>query len=197
MHTRRVTATLIAVAMLISLAASACGGGGGSKTYSNDTYRFSLTYDSAQFVETTDTSTQGSVGNGGAFSVGFMDPNGTKSGDTYRDGVLVTVYKLNTKVTEAMLPLVKSELEKLLPQLASSLGSDTKIGTLAQADVNGTKGYQADATYTMDGAPFKARLYFLINGELEYQVSLQAADKRWAELEPKFQEIIDSFKATQ
>jgi hypothetical protein len=201
-------AALIAVTALAGLLAGACGGGGESsgsassspqpkpKTYTNETYRFSLTYDSSQFTETSDTSTQGGAGSSGVFSIGFMDPNGTKSGDVYRDGTLVTVYKLNTTVTESMLPLVKTELEKLLPQLATSLGSDTTMGTLAEADVNGTKGYTTDATYTMDGTPFKARLYFLINGELEYQVSMQAAETRWTELEPKFQEIIDSFKAT-
>jgi len=195
MRKSQLVAALVAVAALTGLLVGACGGG--IKTYSSDTYRFSLSYDSGQFTESTDTSAQGSTGGGSVFSVGFMDPSGTKSGDTYRDGMVVSVYKLTTKVTESMLPLVKTELEKLLPQLASSLGSDTKIGSLEAADVNGTKGYQAEASYTMEGTPFKARLYFLINGELEYQVSMQAADARWSELEPKFQEVIDSFKATQ
>jgi hypothetical protein len=190
-------AALIAVVALAGLLVGACGGGGGgTKTYTSDKYRFSLSYDSGQFTESTSASAQGNTGSGSVFSVGFLDPKGTKSGNDYRDGLLVSVYKLTTKVTESMLPLVKTQLEKLLPQLAASLGSDTKIGSLAAADVNGTKGYQTDASYTMDGTPFKARLYFLINGELEYQISSQAADSRWSQLEPKFQEMIDSFKAT-
>ena len=54
-------------------------------------------------------------------------------------------------------------------------------------------GFKADVTYDMDDAPFKARMYFLFSGDKEYQITFQSAEDRWSELEPKFQEVIDSF----
>jgi len=176
---------------------AACGGGsGGVKTYANDTYRFSLSYDGSTFTQTSDTSAQGSAGGSSVFDVGFVDKNGTKTSDEYRDGVLLSVYKLTTNITPSMMPLVKGELGKLMPQLLESLGSDGEIGALQDAEAGGVQGFSADATFSMDGVPFKARLYFLINGELEYQITLQAAEDRWADLEPKFQQVIDGFTAT-
>lgn len=196
MRIARAAVPILTLAVVGFLLAACGGGSGGMKTYANDTYRFSLSYDSGTFTEASDTSAQGSAGGSSVFDVGFVDKSGTKVSGEYRDGVLLSVYKLSTKVTASMMPLVKDELDKLMPQLIESLGSDGKIGALQDAEAGGVQGFSADATFSMDGVPFRARLYFLINGELEYQITLQAADDRWTDLEPKFQQVIDSFTAT-
>ena len=93
--------------------------------------------------------------------------------------------------------MVKGELEGILPQLQQSLGSDAKLGSLSALDINGTKGFSSDATFTLDKIPFKATLYFLINGNLEYQVTAQAAEAKWATMQSVFKTTMDSFKTTQ
>ena len=191
-----VLATAALVAALVVLAAAACGGGGPT-TYTSKDFKFQLTYDSGVLSESASISAAGSTGGTSAFNVGFVNPKGTKSGEEYRDGLVVSVYKLTQTVTDALLPAVKTELESILPQLKQSLGSGTTLSSLTQVDINGIKGFTADATYTMDKVPFKATVYFLINGDLEYQVTAQAAESTWSTMEPVFKSVMDSFKATQ
>jgi hypothetical protein len=191
-----VLAAAALVGSLVVLAAAACGGGGPT-SYVNKDYKFQLTYDSGLLGESTSVSTSSEAGGKSVFDIGFVDPKGTKTGGVYRDGLIVSVYKLTQTVTDSMLPLVKTELEGILPQLQQSLGSGTALGPLAQIDINGIKGFSSDATFTMDTVPFKATLYFLINGDLEYQVTAQAAESRWSTLGPVFKTMMESFKATQ
>ena len=193
-HVVLVAAALVAAVVVLS--AAACGGGGPT-TYTNKDYKFQLTYDSSLLTESTSVASAGSAGGQSVFDVGFMDPKGTKSGDNYRDGLAVAVYKLTTTVTDAMMPAVKTELESVLPQMQQGLGSDAALGSLASVDVNDFKGFSCDASFTMDGTPFKAKLYFLINGNLEYQVTAQAAESKWSTMEPVFKTMMDSFKTAQ
>jgi len=188
-------ATVIAAAALAVLAA-ACGGGG-STTYTNKDYKFSVTYDSSLLTESTSTSAAGAAGGKSVFDVGFVDPKGTKIGGKYRDGMIVSIYKLTQTVTDSMLPLVKTELEGILPQLKAALGGNATLGSLTDVNVNGAKGFASDATFTWSGTAFKAKVYFLIKGNLEYQATAQAAESRWSDLQPVFKTMMDSFKVTQ
>jgi hypothetical protein len=194
---RSVALAVMVVAIVLVVVVAACGGGGGPTTYTSKDYKFQLTYDSSMLTESTSLSSAGAAGNKSAFDVGFVNPKGTKSSGEYRDGLVVSVYKLTQTVTDAMLPAVKSELEGILPQLEQSLGSDAKLGSLSAVDLNGIKGFSSDATFTLDKIPFKATLYFLINGNLEYQVTAQAAESKWTTMQSVFKTTMDSFKATQ
>lgn len=187
---------MVVVAVSLIVFVAACGGGGGPTTYTSKDYKFQLTYDAGVLTESTSLSSAGAAGGSSVFDVGFVNPKGTKSSGEYRDGLVVSVYKLNATVTDAMLPAVKTELEGVLPQLQQSLGSDTKLGSLSALDINGTKGFSSDATFTLDKIPFKATLYFLINGNLEYQVTAQAAVSKWATMQSVFKTTMDSFKTT-
>jgi hypothetical protein len=192
-----VAVAIVVVAALAVLAAACGGGGGGPTTYTSKDYKFQLTYDGSMLTQSTSLSSAGAAGGTSVFDVGFVNPKGTKSSGEYRDGLIVSVYKLTQTVTDAMLPAVKTELEGILPQLEAALGSDAKIGSLTAVDLAGIKGFSADATFTLDKIPFKATLYFLINGNLEYQVTTQAAQDKWATMEPVFKSAMESFKATQ
>jgi hypothetical protein len=185
---------VVAAALVVLVAA--CGGGGPT-SYTSKDFKFQFTYDSSVLTESTSMTTAGAAGGKSVFDVGFLDPKGTKTGGEYRDGLVVSVYKLNATVTDAMLPEVKTELEGILPQLEQSLGSGTKLSSLVAVDLNGVKGFSSDASFTMDKIPFKATLYFLINGNLEYQISAQAAESKWTTMQPVFKTMMDSFKATQ
>jgi hypothetical protein len=196
MGTRR---TAVIVILLVSLAtlAAACGSSGGPTSYTSTDYKFSLTYDSSVLTQSTSISAAGTAGGKSVFDVGFVDTKGTKVGGEYRDGVVVSVYKLNQTVTDAMLPLVKAELEKILPQLESALGSGSTLRALTEVDLNGVKGFSTSGSYSVDGTKFTAKLYFLINGNLEYEITTQAAEARWQQMQPAFKQIVDSFKATK
>jgi hypothetical protein len=191
---RKTLVLVLVVAALVASAAmllAACGGG--TATYTNDEYGFSFDYDSGMFTQTDDTSAAGSVGGNSVFTTGFFDKNGTKSDDQYRDGFVVTLYKLNVTIDESMMPAVQAELEKLLPELGKAFGSGAEFSALEEVTVNGIPGFTADATYEMEGTSFKATLYFLIKGNMEYSLNMQGAEDRWSELEPGFQQVIDTF----
>lgn len=185
-------ATVVLIASLTVGVLAGCGGG--TTTYSNDEYGFSFDYDSGVFTESTDTSAAGSAGGDSALTVGFFDENGTKQGDQYRDGFLVNIYTLNVTVDESLLPAVKDEIEKLLPELGKAFGSGATFSDLTEVKAGTVMGFKTDSTYEMEGTPFKATMYFLISGATEYQLTFQAAEDRWSELEPSFTQVIDSFQ---
>ena len=206
MGTRRLPAVfaVAVLAVLVMGTVAACGGGGGAgakaqaATYTSKDYKFSLTYDSSLLKENTDVSSKSSAGPSAALRVGFVDPKGTIVGGNYRDGVVVLVYKLSQTITDAELPAVKDYLSTtLLPQLTAGYGSGSTIGKLADTQLNGTKGFVASVGFDMGGKQFTARLYFMFQGNLEYQVTMQSATSRWGELQPQLQKVIDSFKVTQ
>ena len=107
---------------------------------------------------------------------------------------MLNLYQLSTSIDESLMPAVKKELKNLLPQMGEGLGSDVEFSSLEAVDVNGTSGFSTDATFKMDGTDFKATMYFLIKGDMEYQLTMQGAAANWSELEPGFQQVIDTFK---
>jgi len=191
---RKTTLVVVALAVVGALGVGLLAGcGGGVPTYTNDDYGISFDYDSGVFTETSDTTAAGSAGGDAVFKVGFFDQSGTKQEDEYRDGFVLNLYQLSTAIDESLMDAVKGELEKLLPQLGEGLGSDADFSSLEAVDVNGTSGFVTNATYTMGGTAFKARMYFLIKGDMEYQLTMQCAESRWSELEPSFQQVVDTF----
>lgn len=190
MHLRRLSVVCLLLTLALALAAAACGGG--MQTYGNADYNVSFQYDSL-FTETSDTTSQGSAGGSSVFKVGFYDEDGTTSDGEYRDGFVLNVYKLNQQVTEDMMPAAKAEIEGLLPQLTQTFGGNAKAGELQEISTNGIQGFKADVSFTMDGVPFASTMYFLISGDVEFQITMQAAKSRWSELQPSFQHVIDTF----
>ncbi len=189
--------TAVAVVLVASLALGLLAGcGGGTTTYTNDEYGFSFDYDSGVFTESTDTSAAGSAGGDSVFKIGFFDENGTKQGDQFRDGFLINIYKLNVKIDESLMPAVADEIEKLLPELGKAFGSGATFSDLTEVKSGNVMGFKTDSTYEMEGTPFKATMYFLFNGDIQYQLTFQAADDRWSELEPSFKQVMDTFTVT-
>jgi hypothetical protein len=193
---RRTMLTLLVVAATAAMAVgllAGCGGGG-TATYTNDKYGFTFDYDSGLFTENKDISTASAVGGNSALQVGFFDENGTKQGDQYRDGFLLGLYQLNTTIDASLMPEFGQLLEqKVLPELGKAFGSGVEFTALKAVDVDGTSGFTTDATFKMDGTAFKATMYFLIKDDMEYQFTMQGAESRWSELEPGFQQVIDTF----
>ena len=168
-------------------------GAADTKTYTDPDYGYSFAYPSSWKVQE-DTSVDVSAGGTSAGGVGVYDPNGAKVGNTYIDLVLVSVYKLTVTVDDSVFPQLKSEIEAVLASLESQ-GTGVKVEQpLAETTAAGMKGYSVTYTFTKDGAPCTSTLYFLFDGNMEYQLTTQAADENWAANQPIFDAMIASFK---
>jgi hypothetical protein len=163
-----------------------------AQTYTSDKYGFSFQY-APPFEQQSDTSWEAQSGASSADSVAVFDTEGTEVGGQYRDAFVVNVYELNTEITEANLDQVKAELENsVIPQLEAS-SEDMQITELTPTSVGGLSGYQADATFNVEGTPMTSTLYFLFEGDIEYQLLTQSATDRWQELTPTFEAMVNSF----
>ena len=188
---KRMLAVVALTALLLLAVGVVAGCGGDTTTYANDEYGFSFDYDSGTFSQSNDVSPAGVDGGGGEVSVGLVDPDGTKQGETYRDGAFISVHTLGWEIDD--LSEHKGWLEGQLQLALGNAGAGITAVSLKEVDVGGVKGYTTDASYSLEGQPFKARLYFFADGSKLYWITLQAADDRWSELEPKLQDVVDSF----
>lgn len=163
-----------------------------AQTYTSDKYGFSFQY-APPFEQKGDTSWEAESGASSADSVAVFDTKGTQVGGQYRDAFVVNVYELNTEITAENLDQVKAELESsVIPQLEKS-SQDMQISELSPATVGSLNGFQADATFAVEGTPMTSTLYFLFDGTIEYQLLAQSATDRWEELTPTFDQMVNSF----
>ncbi|MEI2786902.1 MAG: hypothetical protein V9E82_14530 [Candidatus Nanopelagicales bacterium] len=210
----RKTAVIAGIALIVGLggcsSSSESGDGGESAspsaaatsevpadvtTYTSDQYGFSFQY-APPFEEKSDTTWEAQSEASSADTVAVFDVDGTQVGGQYRDAFVVNTYQLNTEITDENLEQVATELEQsVIPQLEQST-DDMQISELVSTEVNGLKGFQADATFTVEGTPMTSTLYFLFDGDLEFQLLAQSATDRWTELQPTFQTMVDSFQVS-
>jgi hypothetical protein len=166
------------------------------QTYTSDKSGFSVQY-APPFEQKDDTSFEAESGASSADSVAVFDTDGTQVGGQYRDAFLVNVYELNTEITEENLDAVQAELEQsVIPQLEQS-SENMQISELSPVTVSGLNGFEADATFDVEGTPITSKLYFLFDGMIEYQLLTQAATDRWAELAPTFDQMVNSFSVSE
>jgi hypothetical protein len=164
-------------------------------TFTSDKYGFSFQY-APPFEEKTDTTWEAQSDASSADTVAVFDVEGTQVGGQYRDAFVVNTYQLNAEITDENLDQVAAELEQtVIPQLENS-SEDMQITELVSTEVNGLKGFQADATFTVEDTPMSSTLYFLFDGNLEFQLLTQAATERWEELQPTFEQMVNSFQVS-
>lgn len=164
-------------------------------TYTSDQYGFSFQY-APPFEEKSDTTWDAQSEASSADTVAVFDTEGTQVGGQYRDAFVVNTYQLTTEITDENLDQVATELESnVIPQLEQS-SEDMQISELVSTEVNGLKGFQADATFSVEGTPMTSTLYFLFDGDLEFQLLTQAATDRWSQLQPTFEQMVNSFQVS-
>lgn len=187
-------------ALVASLTLAACASGTGTtagsattKIYTNTAFGYSFEYPSSWKVQeqTTADVSAGGTPTGG---VGVFNPQGTQAGATYIDLMLVSVYKLNQTISAANLPQVESAVETVLKSLESQGTDMTREKALVQVTAAGMKGYDVTYSFTKNGAPCTSTLYFLFNGNREYQLTIQASNDNWAADQGAFDAMIASFK---
>ena len=186
--------TLALIATLAPL--TACGddasSSSGEKTYTDEKYGYSFEYPGSWKLEEGGTADI-SAGGSSAASVGVYDPEGAVAEDTFIDMMQVSVYELNVTVDESLMPEIKGEVEAVLETLESQAGGLDTLVPLAEAEVGGMSGYSVTYSFTKNGAPVTSTLYFMFSGEVEYQLTVQAADENWQADQPTFDAILDSF----
>jgi PsbP-like protein len=202
MRTRRspaYAAVLGCVLLLTALVAGACGSDGGTtnggtvKTYTDPEYGFSFDYPADWKLQEGESS-EVTAGGSPTKSVGVFDPEGAVADDTYIDLAQTSVYELNVTVDESMMPDIQAEVEQVLASLESQATDLETTEALSEAEVGGVPGFKVTYTFTKGSEPVTSTLYFLFNGSIEYQLTLQAATKNWEANAPVFEALVSSFK---
>lgn len=201
MRTRRsmgFAALLGCVLLVAAFVAAGCGNGGdsnsgGTKTYTDTDYGFSFAYPADWQLQEGDSSDVTAGGNA-AKSVGVFDPEGAVADDTYIDLAQVSVYELNLTVDESMMPEIQAEVEQVLASLESQATDMETIEALSEAKVAGMSGFKVTYSFSKSGAPVTSTLYFLFSGDIEYQLTLQAATENWETNAPVFDALVASFQ---
>jgi len=193
-HPRRVMlmgAALVAVLLLAALL-SACGSSG-ARSYSDPTYGYGFSYPGTWKLQSGATS-DATAGGSAAGTVAAYNPNGTVVDTIFVDLAMVMVYKLNFTVTDPWAADVKTELDGLVSQLQGQT-TDMKVEQpLKQTTIATLKGYVATFTFTKNGTPMRSTLYFLFNGSIEYELTLQAATAKWDDTKPALDSIVATFR---
>jgi hypothetical protein len=196
----RTTLALVLALVGLTISAAACSASvstgsspkpGGSQTYTNDQYGFTMTYDS-QFSEGEPVEAA-SAGGSPVFDVVFADKGGTIIADRYVDAIEILVYELAREVEPAEVPKLKAEVQGVVDQLMTSASAATVVQPLEEVTVNGVPGFRFKYTYTEDGTELTAVTYFLFKGKYEYEITAQTTSANWDALKGKFEAAVQSF----
>lgn len=163
----------------------------GPKTYTNDQYGFTITYD-GQMEQGTST---GGVGSGGSsvLDVAFADKNGPQVGGNYANGMQISVYKLVREVKPAEVPKLKKEVSGVVKQIMASLPGARIDRSIEGVKVNGVPGFGFSYAYAQDGMSLSGASFFLFKGQYEYQITAQAAAEDWDAMKGKLEAAIQTF----
>jgi hypothetical protein len=183
----------------LALLPGACGSGAtgesspASRTYTNDQYGFTMTYD-GQFAEG-ETKASSPSGDGTVFEVVFPDKNGPTVGGKYTNALRISVYKLANVVKPDQLPKLKKELSGAVTEYVVSLSGGKIDRPLEDVTVNGIPGFSLDYGFTEDDATLKTVDYFLYKGHYQYTLEGMAASQDWEALKGKLEAAFQTFTA--
>lgn len=189
------TLTLAGLSLLLGACSASVGttdeSSPGPKTYTNDQYGFTMTYD-GQLEEGEST---GGVSSGGSsvFNVAFADKSGPKVGGNYANGMQISVYKLAREIKPAEVPKLKKEVSGVVKQIMASLPGAKIDQPLEELKVNGVPGFGFSYSYVRDDVTLKAVSFFLFNGQYEYQLTAQAASEDWETVKGKLESAFQTF----
>lgn len=169
------------------------GGPAETETYTDADYGYSFDYPSDWKLDE-DSSAEVEGGIAASKGVSVHDPEGIRSEGYYVDLFQVSIYELNITVDESTLPEIKPQLEEMIAGIGSQDSSWKTLEPLADAEVSGLSGFKTQVTHLMDGKQVNSQLYFLFDGNTEYELMLQAATESWDSIQPDFDAILASFK---
>jgi hypothetical protein len=162
-----------------------------AKFYTNDQYKFGFDYPRTWEINA-DIAKQASAGSSAVFNVGAFDPNGTVINNTQVDGVVVSVYKLKATVDTTTMDELRAEIETGIDQLQQAQNAKT-LEPLTSVTINGLQGFSVTYSFPFGDQQAISTLYLLFKGDVEYQVTLQAAEALWQQIQPQLRLVINSF----
>ncbi|MBN1321430.1 MAG: hypothetical protein JXA87_11405 [Thermoleophilia bacterium] len=201
---RAIGAVLLLLAIAITLGGCGCdlsfscgenAGTGleGLTTYTDSTYGYSFRYPGDWEVRESH-STEVSAGAASVSDVSAFDPDGAADSSGSRIDVLqVSVYQLAVAVEETALPEIKPVLEGLMEDFARQSEDYATLEPLSEARVGELNGYEVTCSFTMGETPVTSTFYFLFDGDIEYQLLVQAAEQNWEADRQVFDAFVASF----
>jgi hypothetical protein len=175
-----------------------CGGDSdsdsGDKIYTDPDYGFSFGYPADWQLQQGDSSDV-TAGGSATVSVGVFDPEGAVADDTYVDLAQVSVYELNVTVDESTMPEIQAEVEQVLGSLEDQTADIQIVEALSETEVGGMPGFEVTYSFSKGSAPVTSTLYFLFDGSIEYQLTLQASTDNWEKNTPVFEALVSSFES--
>jgi hypothetical protein len=185
---------LVCVLLSAAVLVGACGStASGVKTYTDADYHYSFDYPAGWEVQK-GSSADVTAGGNAAGSVGVYNPKGAVAEGSAIDLAQVMVYKLNVTIDDSMMPQVKTEVESVLASIESQASDMKVVEALAETTVAGMSGFKVTYSFNKNGAPAVSTMYFLFSGAVEYQVTVQAAEKNWSADKLVFEALLASFK---
>ncbi len=175
---------------LASAGAAAVQGYG---NYTDSTFGYSFTYP-LEWQVLQGVSGQGKAGAVSAGSVSVVDAAGSVAGADHVDLMHVSVYGLTAVVDASKLAEVRPEVEAVLADLQSQSSDSKVVEALAETTAAGMPGFKVTLSFTVEGVPVTTLMYFLFSGDLEYQLTLQAATGDWEMKLPALEAIVASFE---
>ena len=194
----RLTVLTLALAGL-ALLLGACGSGGSgggqsqtaSRTYTNDQYGLSMTYDDRFAEGQVLTPISGSTA---VLEVTFPDPNGPSYDNKHAaDQMLITVNELGGEITPAEL---RKTVKKVLAGAADTIATfpDGKmVQPPKEITINGIPGYSMQFSYSRNGTALTEAFSALLKGHYQYTLTGTAATQDWEALKGKFEAAFQTF----
>jgi hypothetical protein len=185
---------------LLTVLLAACGSTDGAttstkgppapKTYTNEQYRFTMTYD-GRFTEGPATDAGATRGN--VFLIAFPDANGPTAKDSYADGLQVNVYRLPRKVRPGEVPALKGDVAKAAKSIVSALPGGRMEEPVDDIVIKGVPGFTFSYSYVENGTPVRATSNFLYKGQYQYTLTGQATADTWDSMQPGLESALLSF----
>jgi hypothetical protein len=161
------------------------------KTYTNDQYGFSMTYDGR--FEEGPTTGDASAASRNAFLIAFPDKNGPMVNDTYADGLQVNVYALPRKLKPAEVPLLKKQVTKDATSIVAAVPGGKLEQPVEKITVNGVPGFSFGYSYLESDTPIRAKVNFLFKGQYQYALTGKATADTWDAMQPQLESTLLSF----
>lgn len=183
-----------AVAVVLTLAPAACGGSGGggdsggeTTTYENAQYGFSITYgDPLSLVTLTPSG-------GEEYAIAFADKDGPVVEDQYANGIRVAVNEMSQSVKAADVPGLLDEITPVLEDMVTAVPDGKLTGAVTPVEINGTPGFYVDYQYMQGGEQLSCRVYVLLKGSNEFDITTQAVAGDWDDLRGTLEQTVQTF----
>jgi hypothetical protein len=167
------------------------GCGSGTLASVNSQYRFSLSYDAA-LAPAGNVTPAVSGSSKPAFTVAFLDPEAAHIGGRYVDGVWVAVLRLPAGSHWPPAAAMAAELRSRLAAAVTGRLHGSVTTPLARP-INGRPAWLVGYSYRLDGTPVRALTWVIVNGDYEYQVTIQTATSRWTKMWQRLVASVNSF----